>query len=151
MLIGRVRCAGAVTATRSMKTADSPPFWHLSAPVVVALANIPSNRNPDDLVFNYASGESVGQVWGNVAERADIAKLTPHCCRHGFATTLLQAGVNPKTVAVRGGWKDVATVMKFYAHAMDDLTVTDVLFGKKLTQGTNDEAPTKRKKRIKSP
>jgi len=43
----------------------------------------------------------------------------------------LQAGIDPKTVAVRGGWKDVGTVMKFYAHAMDDPTVTDVLFGTK--------------------
>jgi len=47
---------------------------------------------------------------------------------------MLQAGVDPKTVAVRGGWKDVATVMKYYAHAMDDPTVTDVLFGTRLTQ-----------------
>jgi integrase len=107
---------------------------HLSSPVVAALANIPSNRNPDDLVFNYASGESVGQVWRNVIKRAGIEKLSPHCCRHGFATSMLQAGVDPKTVAVRGGWKDVATVMKYYAHAMDDPTVTDVLFGTNLTQ-----------------
>ena len=44
---------------------------------------------------------------------------------------MLQAGIDPKTVAVCGGWKDVGTVMKFYAHAMDDPTVTDVLFGTK--------------------
>lgn len=29
------------------------------------------------------------------------------------------------------GWKDVGTVMKFHAHAMDDPTITDVLFGTK--------------------
>lgn len=104
---------------------------HLSLPVIAALANIPSNRNPDDLVFQYASGESVGQVWNNVSERAGIKKLSPHCCRHGFATSMLQAGIDAKTVAVRGGWKDVATVMKFYAHALDDPTITDVLFGTK--------------------
>jgi integrase len=80
-------------------------------------------------VFHYAYGESVGQVWNNVIERAGIEKLSPYCCRHGFATSMLQAGIDPKTVAVRGGWKDVGTVMKFYAHAMDDPTVTDVLFG----------------------
>lgn len=94
-------------------------------------ANATSNRKPDSLVFQYASGESVGQVWNNVIERAGIEKLSPHCCRHGFATSMLQAGIDPKTVAVRGGWKDVGTVMKFYAHAMDDPTVTDVLFGTK--------------------
>jgi integrase len=106
---------------------------HMPQAVVVAIANIPSNRKEDEPVFGYASGESVGQVWANVCERAGIAKLTPHSCRHGFATTMLQAGIDPKTVATRGGWKDVTTVMKHYAHAMDDPTVTDVLFDTPLT------------------
>ena len=104
-------------------------YAHLSPPIVAALSRIPSNRNPEGLVFGYASGESVGKVWNNVVSRAGLEKLSPHSCRHGFATSMLQAGIDPKTVAVRGGWKDVATVMKYYAHAMDDPTVTDVLFG----------------------
>ena len=107
---------------------------HLPSPVVVAIANIPSNRDNSEHVFGYATGESVGQVWSNVCKRAGIAKLTPHSCRHGFATTMLQAGIDPKTVAVRGGWKDVATVMKHYAHAMDDPTITDVIFDTPETQ-----------------
>ncbi len=123
------------TAVINQTKIEHQRIAHLSPPVVAALANIPSNRKPDDLVFSYASGESVGQVWKNVIKRASIEKLSPHCCRHGFATSMLQAGVDPKTVAVRGGWKDVATVMKYYAHAMDDPTVTDVLFGTNLTQG----------------
>ncbi|MEP3296442.1 MAG: site-specific integrase [Pseudoruegeria sp.] len=123
------------TATINQTKTEHQRIAGLQSPVVVALAKIPSNRNPDDLVFQYASGESVGQVWKNVIERAGIEKLSPHCCRHGFATSMLQAGHHAKTVAVRGGWKDVATVMKFYAHATDDLTVTDVLFGTNLTQG----------------
>ena len=68
----------------------------------------------------------------NGVKRAGIAKLTPHCCPHGFATSMLQAGKDPKTVAETGGCKDVATVMKFYAHAMNDPTVTDLLFGTKI-------------------
>jgi len=123
------------TAVINQSKIEHQRIAHLSPPVVAALANIPSNRKPDDLVFSYASGESVGQVWKNVIKRANIEKLSPHCCRHGFATSMLQAGVDPKTVAVRGGWKDVATVMKYYAHAMDDPTVTDVLFGSNLTHG----------------
>ncbi len=136
------------TATIRQTKVDDTRIAHLAAPVVVALANIPSNRNPADRVFNYASGESVGQVWGNVARRAGIAPLTPHCCRHGFATGLLQAGVDPKTVAMRGGWKDVATVMKHYAHAMADPTVTDRLFDTKLPQGPETKTATIGKKRI---
>jgi len=61
-------------------------------------------------------------------------------CRHGFATAMLQAGIDPKTVAVRGGWKDVATVMKHYAHAMDDPTITDVIFDTHTTQAQSRES-----------
>ncbi|MFT7057503.1 MAG: hypothetical protein ACJASV_000001 [Pseudorhodobacter sp.] len=75
---------------------DDQRVAHLSPPVIAALANIPSNRKPDSLVLQYASGESVGQVWNNVIERAGIEKLSPHCCRHGFATSMLQAGIDPK-------------------------------------------------------
>ena len=122
------------TATISQTKTESRRIAHLQPPVIAALANIPSNRNPDGLVFQYASGESVGQVWNSVVRRAGIEKLSPHSCRHGFATSMLQAGKDPETVRVRGGWKDVSTVMKYYAHAMDDPTVTDVLFGTNLTQ-----------------
>lgn len=107
---------------------------HLPAPVVVALANIPSNRNPEDLVFKYANRESVRQVWDNAIKRANIRKLSPHSCRHGFATTLLHNKVDVKTVAKLGGWRDVATLVKTYAHAMSDPTITDVLFGTNPTQ-----------------
>lgn len=136
------------TAIINQTKVEDQRIAHLSPPVVAALANIPSNRKDDDLVFLYSSGESVGQVWDNVVRRAGIEKLSPHCCRHGFATTMLQKGIDPKTVAVRGGWKDVATVMKFYAHAMDDLTVTDVLFDTPVTQHETSEPVTTSKKRI---
>ncbi len=128
------------TATINQTKIDERREAHLPPPVIAALANIPSNRNPEDQVFNYASGESVGQVWNNVIIRAGILKLSPHCCRHGFATTMLQAGIDPKTVAVRGGWKDVGTVMKFYAHAMEDPTVTDAVFDTPVTQAPDDKS-----------
>ena len=82
-------------------------------------------------MFRYASGESVGQVWNNVIERVGIEKLSSHCSRHSFVTSILQAGIYPKIVAVHGGWKDVGTVIKFYAHALYDPTDTDVIFGTK--------------------
>lgn len=108
---------------------------HLPPPVWAAMANIGGDRKSDDLVFGYLEAGNVKQVWDNAITRAGIARLTPHSCRHGFATTLLQAGKDPKTVATMGGWKDVATVMKYYAHAVNDPTVTDALFGTNLTQG----------------
>jgi integrase len=61
---------------------------HLPAPVLAAMANIGGNRNPSDLVFGYIEAGNVKQVWDNAAVRAGIIRLTPHSCRHGFATTL---------------------------------------------------------------
>lgn len=83
-------------------------------------------------------GKSVGQVCKNVIQRAGIEKLSLHYCRRGFATSMLLAGHHTKTVAVHGRWKDIAPVMKFYAHAPDDLTVKDVLFGTHSTQVENE-------------
>jgi hypothetical protein len=60
---------------------------------------------------------------------------------------MLQAGIDPKTVAASGGWKDVATVMKHYAHARADPTVTNMLFDTNLTQEPTEETVTTRNKR----
>jgi integrase len=39
-----------------------------------------------------------------------------HDLRHKMATELLSAGLNPKAVAERGGWRRVATMLDRYAH-----------------------------------
>lgn len=122
---------------------------HLQSDVVAALANIPSNRNPDDLVFGYAGRGSVRGPWNNVCKRAGIERLTPHCCRHGFATSMLHHGFDPKTVAERGGWKDATTVLRTYAHALKDRTVTDALFDTNLTHARTASALTGRKQKGK--
>lgn len=123
---------------------------HLPPELIAALANIPSNRNPDDRVFGYAGRGSVKGPWANVAGRAGIEPLTPHCCRHGFATTMLQAGHDVKTVAEAGGWKDAATVLRTYAHPLKDRTVSNAVFGTNLTHGVGGSAVTHEKKRGKS-
>lgn len=115
---------------------------HLPSEVLAALANIPSNRRPAELVFGYAARDSVRQVWAAVVGRAELEPLTPHCCRHGFATTMLRRGFDVKTVAQMGGWKDAATVLRTYAHAIEDPTVTDALFDTKLAQGPQGDPAT---------
>ena len=122
---------------------------HLPGEVVAALANILSNRNPDELVFGYAGRGSVKTPWDSTIARARIAPLTPHSCRHGFATMMLRKGIDVKTVAKLGGWKDAATVLKFYAHALDDVTLTDALFGTNLTHDHQPQPATGRNKRKK--
>ena len=122
---------------------------HMPGQLVAALANIGGSRNPAELVFGYLEGQNVGQSWDHAIKRAGIKRLTPHSCRHGFATTMLRKGFDVKTVAKLGGWKDAATVLKYYAHAADDPTLTDALFGTNLTQGGEEKPATTGKKRNK--
>lgn len=107
---------------------------HLQPRLLAAISNIPSNRNPDERVFCYEHRDNVRKTWDKAIKRAGIKMLSPHSCRHGFATTMLHAGIDVKTVAQMGGWKDVATLVKTYAHAMSDRTVTNAIFGTELTQ-----------------
>lgn len=103
--------------------------------LVAALANLPSNREADVAVFPYAAYDSVRKPWDAAVKRAGIKPLTPHCCRHGFATGLLHQGVNPKTVAERGGWKSTAQLFRTYGHSLDDETIVDLLIGKPQANG----------------
>ncbi|MBA85987.1 tyrosine-type recombinase/integrase [Thalassobius sp. S69A] len=123
---------------------------HLQPMLVNAITAIPSNRNPDDRVFKYAGRGSVKGPWANVCDRAGIEQLTPHCCRHGFATSMLHRGFDVKTVAERGGWKDATTVLRTYAHALTDRTVTDALFDTKVTQQGVERDATNGKEREKT-
>lgn len=107
---------------------------HMPPELVAALANIPSNRDADVQVFPYAAYDSVRKPWDAVVRRAGIKAVTPHGCRHGFATGLLHAGIDPVTVAKRGGWKSAAQLFATYGHAMDDETVANRLFGKPVAQ-----------------
>ena len=122
---------------------------HLPPELIVALGNLPTNRNPDDLVFDYAGRGSLRGAWNNICKRAGIERLTPHCCRHGFATTMLHRGFDVKTVAEMGGWKDAATVLRTYAHAVKDKTVTNALFDTPATRGANENQATNGKQRRK--
>jgi integrase len=124
----------ARTATIRQTKIGAERIAHLQPRLVAAVSNIPSNRKAEDRVFRYGHRENVRKAWDAAIKRAGIKSLSPHSCRHGFATTMLHAGVDVKTVAQMGGWKDVATLVKTYAHAMDDRTVTNVIFGTDLTQ-----------------
>lgn len=111
------------------KLGDEERIAHMPPELVVALANIPSNREDDAQVFPYAAADSVTYPWKAVVKRAGIKRVTPHGCRHGFATSLMHAGIDPVTVAKRGGWKSPAQLFATYGHAMDDEQVTNLLTG----------------------
>jgi integrase len=107
---------------------------HLPDMLIVALANI--KRVPGRGVFIYRNPDDLTLAWDAAIKRAGIQRLTPHCCRHGFATELLRRGVDVVTVAWLGGWKTPEHVFKTYGHALKNRKLTDTL----LTQGPIDVA-----------
>lgn len=105
---------------------------HLPTPLVVAIGNI--KKLPGRTVFRYVAHCSADKSWDAAVERAGIEPLSFHCCRHGFATALLRAGVDVVTVAKLGGWKTPQHVFQTYGHAIDDKTLTDKIIDTPVTQ-----------------
>jgi integrase len=110
---------------------------HLPPMLVAALANIPKikGRGP----FIYRRTNDLEYAWDGVVKRAGLQRLTPHCCRHGCITMLLRNRVDVKTVS----WLcDITpeTLLKTYAHAIKDRTLTEVLTNEKTVQPVMDVA-----------
>lgn len=106
-----------------VRVAEMPPE------LVAALANIPGSRDDDAQVFPYAGYRSCADPWEVAIKRAGIKRLTPHCCRHGFATTLLHAGVDIITVAKLGGWASPDQLFRTYGHAQMKKGLPNLLTG----------------------
>lgn len=105
---------------------------HMPNELIAALAKIPGDR--DGKVFGFKSRGNCRTQWAGAIRRAKIKPLSYHACRHGFATGLLDKGVNPKTVAKRGGWKSAQHVFETYGHDVAGETVTEILTGTPETQ-----------------
>jgi integrase len=96
---------------------------HLPTDLLLALANLPRDREPFAIPYTTAR-----DAWDRTARAAGIELLTFHSCRHGFATALHHKGVGVKTIAKAGGWKSAQHLFNTYLHADTDPTVTDRLF-----------------------
>jgi integrase len=116
---------------------------HMPPALVVAIANIQSNRNPDDKVFKYSTRSTVKPQWNKVFKRAKIIPLTFHACRHGFATALLHKGVDPITVAKLGGWASAQLVFETYGHAKEEKTLANLLTDTPAAQAIKAEGENK--------
>lgn len=118
---------------------------HMPMRLVVALANLPRKQNRP--LFFYRKRGDCHLQWLRTCKRAGIKRLTFHSGRHGFATSALQSGIDPKTAAWLGGWKNIRLFMETYAHAIQDKTLNEKLLGTPLTQNINEAAETLLKKR----
>lgn len=116
---------------------------HLPDMLVAALANVPKVLGRP--VFVYRHPDDVWRAWEGAIKRAGIKELTPHSCRHGFATGLLRKRIDVVTVAKLGGWKTPAQVLKTYGHALEDRRLTDVLIDTDLTRDDLEKARKARK------
>lgn len=129
---------------REMASYGVRPYWFRQAAcapaLVAAIANIPSNREPDAKVFGYSSRSTAKPVWQAACKRAKIKHLSFHACRHGFATAMLHAGIDPITVAKLGGWKDAKHVFATYGHAMEDDTLADRISDTPETQDSDSQS-----------
>lgn len=105
---------------------------HLPPALVAELANLEVIKGRP--LFGYRWYDAALVEWKHTIRRAKIERLTPHCCRHGFATELLRRGVDIHTVAWLGGWASPAQVLKTYGHALKRRDLTNILAGTQLTQ-----------------
>lgn len=80
-------------------------------------------------MLKYAIRHSAKDAWRKCIDRAGIPQRSYHACRHGFATSILHAGIDPITVAELGGWATPGLVFETYGHARSDRTHPDVLVG----------------------
>lgn len=108
---------------------------HLPAALIAAIANIESDRERGSKVFKYSTRSTANPQWMKACKRAGIPFYSFHCCRHGFATSLLHKGVDPITVSKLGGWKSAQHVFETYGHAMSDDTLADRLTDTPVTPG----------------
>src|SRR5690349_13825834 len=58
-------------------------------------------------VFPY---QSIGTSFRRASRRANLLGVTPHTLRHTFASRLVMAGVDLRTVQELGGWQTLAMV-----------------------------------------
>lgn len=109
---------------------------HRSAQRARELAALSWSKADGDLVFTQDDGTllpagMITEAFAKAVKRSGLPTITLHGCRHSFATTLLLAGVHPKTAADLLG-DTVEMVLRIYSHVTpsareDAITTLDEL------------------------
>jgi integrase len=98
---------------KSGKTRTVP----LNGVLRAALAHL-RERTAGEYVFAKRDGEafaSIRTAFATACRRAKLVGVTPHVLRHTFASRLVMAGVDLRTVQELGGWSSLDLVQR-YAH-----------------------------------
>lgn len=62
----------------------------------------------------------------NKIYKKELPKITPHMCRHTYATNRVAVGMSPKTLQYLMGHESIETTMQYYVHWNDQLAEEEV-------------------------
>jgi len=79
----------------------------------------------DGFMFHCKNGDiwsprSFLKYYTRALGQTDIRYLSPHCCRHTYATRLYAAGADAKTIQALMGHTDYALTANIYTHVKDE-------------------------------
>jgi integrase len=82
-----------------------------------------TGREGDQLLFGRTSADaSNGKVMQDRADdawaKAGLNRITPHQCRHTFASLMIAAGVDAKALSTYMGHANIAVTLDLYGHLM---------------------------------
>jgi len=98
-------------------TKNDEPREILLPPFINEAMKLLDRRDPEALLFGYASRFSLTRIIKRGCRRAGIAYYSPHKVgRHTFAARFLADGNSLKALQEAGGWKSIGVVAKTYAH-----------------------------------
>jgi len=81
--------------------------------------------NDDGFMFQCKNGDiwsprSFLRAYKKALEQVGVRYLSPHCCRHTYATRLHAAGVDTKTIQTLMGHTDYALTANIYTHVQEE-------------------------------
>ncbi len=83
-----------------------------------ALTRLRDGASPERPVFRRKDGKplsSIRTIFEKACREAKLTGVTPHTLRHTFASKLMMAGVDMRTIQELGGWSDLKMVER-YTH-----------------------------------